>query len=208
MTERKLTLDEQMPDTDTSCGFGLWRPQWMQVFATPKFFALNFCVVAVLQGAYFTYLIGSMSTLEKRYAFESKISGLILTADNLSAMFLGPVVGYLATRYNRSHLIAIGELIVALSCFLSAVPYFIYGPGLHLLSQTSVISNQTQYETCSAEQHYSECKPGDHSTAYLAVCILWFASFANGAGYTAFYTIGLPYIDDNVKKDKQPSLFK
>jgi hypothetical protein len=41
-------------------------------------------LVAIFQGATFTYLIGSLSTLEKRYSFESKISGFILIADNVS----------------------------------------------------------------------------------------------------------------------------
>ena len=200
---------EEPIDESTSCGIGNWRPKWMQVFASPKFFVINFSVVAILQGAYFTYLIGSISTLEKRFAFESKMSGFILIADNLSQMVISPIVGYLGSKYNRSVLIAIGELIVALSCIISSLPYFIYGPGLHLLSNTNVVSNFTQYEVCSSNSSSStplspECKTDDHSTVYLAVALLWFASFANGMGYTAFYTIGLPYIDDNVQKKNSP----
>ncbi|CAG2106428.1 unnamed protein product, partial [Medioppia subpectinata] len=191
---------------DTSCGIGNWRPDWLQVFATTKFFVINFSAVAVLQGAYFTYLIGSISTLEKRFAFESKISAFILIADNLSQMFLSPVVGYFGAKYNRSHLIAIGELVVGLSCIMSALPYFIYGPGLHLLSRTDVVSNVTQYEMCPTNPLDTKCGDDstEHTTVYLAVVILWLASFANGIGYTAFYTIGLPYIDDNIKKKNSP----
>jgi len=97
--------ESDVNDYDTSCGIGNWRPDWMQVFANPKFFVINFSIVAILQGAYFTYLIGSISTLEKRFAFESKISGFILIADNLSQMVVSPIVGYLGSKYNRSHLI-------------------------------------------------------------------------------------------------------
>lgn len=201
------SIEESPIDYETSCGLGNWRPRWMQMFATPKFFVINFSVVAILQGAYFTYLIGSISTLEKRFAFESKMSGFILIADNLSQMVISPIVGYLGSKYNRSHLIAIGELIVAVSCIISAVPYFIYGPGLHLLSNTNTVTNTTsRYEFCanSPDQLEPECQTDDHSTVYLAVAFLWFASFANGMGYTAFYTIGLPYIDDNVQKKNSP----
>lgn len=28
--------------------------------------------------------------------------------------------------------------------------------------------------------------------------IIWLGSFFNGMGYTAFYTLGFPYVDDNV----------
>ena len=195
---------ESKLDYETSCGIGNWRPLWMQKFATPKFFVINFSIVAILQGAYFTYLIGSISTLEKRFAFESKMSGFILIADNLSQMVISPIVGYLGSKYNRSHLMAIGELIVAVSCIISAFPYFIYGPGLHLLSNTNTKSNFSQYEVCSSDHLEPECQNNDHSTVYLAVALLWFSSFANGMGYTAFYTIGLPYIDDNVQKKNSP----
>lgn len=196
--------DSYIEDDETTCGIGNWRPKWMQIFASPKFFLINFSIVAILQGAHFTYLIGSISTLEKRFAFESKVSGFILIADNLSQMVVSPIIGYLGAKYNRSRLIAVGELVVAVSCILSALPYFIYGPGLHLLTNTKVVSNFTQYEVCSLDQHKLDCEDGNHSTVILAVVILWLASFANGMGYTAFYTIGLPYIDDNVKKKNSP----
>ncbi|XP_054158014.1 solute carrier organic anion transporter family member 74D-like [Oppia nitens] len=192
---------------DTTCGIGNWRPQWLQQFATPKSFVINFSIVAILQGAYFTYLIGSISTLEKRFAFDSKISGFIMIADNISQMFISPIIGYLGAKYNRSRLIASGELIVAMACMLTTLPYFIYGPGLHLLSNTNVMSNTTQHEVCSADNSEPECTAdggGGHNTDLPAVIILWLSSFANGLGYTAFYTIGLPYIDDNVQKKNSP----
>lgn len=73
---------------DTLCGIGSWKPAWLQPFGTAKFFVINFCIMAVLQGALFTYMVGIMSTLEKRFAFETKISGFILIADNISQMFI------------------------------------------------------------------------------------------------------------------------
>ncbi|XP_054158013.1 solute carrier organic anion transporter family member 74D-like [Oppia nitens] len=192
-------------DWETSCGIGNWRPKWLQRFASTKWFLIVFSIVAILQGGYFTYLIGCISTLEKRFAFESKISGFILIADNLSQMVVSPIIGYLGGKYNRSRLIAAGNLIVALSCLMNVVPYMMYGPGLHLLSNTNSISNTTQqHEVCSDDNLDPDCSAGNQNTVMSAVIILWLASFANGLGYTAFYTIGLPYIDDNVQKKNSP----
>jgi hypothetical protein len=73
---------------DTSCGIGSWRPQWLQMFASPVFFLINFSLIGIIQGMTGTYFVGSMSTLEKRYAFDSKISGFILIADNFSQMLV------------------------------------------------------------------------------------------------------------------------
>lgn len=190
-------------EADTTCGIGSWRPEWLQFFASAKFFVINFSIVGILQGAMFTYFVGIMSTLEKRFAFETTISGFILIADNLSQMVVSPVVGYLGTKYNRSHLIAVGELVVALSCLMTAMPYFMYGPGVHLLNKEVINNKIVRYDLC-IDKEPEKCLNGSHSTIVLAVIILWLGSFANGLGYTAFYTVGLPYIDDNIAKKNSP----
>lgn len=194
-------------ENEIYCGIGSWRPQFMQRFATAKWFLIIFSLLAVLQGALFTYLVGIMSTLEKRFAFEAKVSGLILITDNLSQMVLSPVIGFLGSRYNRSRLIASGELVVALSCFMAAIPYFTDGPGLHLLNKQTV--NGTQYQMCT-DHPDDKCTAAEIATESklslftFPVIILLVSNFANGLGYTAFYTIGLPYLDDNIEKKNSP----
>lgn len=199
---------------DTQCSLFGWRPAWLQRFATAKFFAINFSIVGILQGAMFTYTVGVISTLEKRYAFESSISGFILIADNFSSMIASPIIGYLGSKYNRSAIIAVGEFIVALAGLANYIPYYIYGARSHLANRDSgrsVFANSTvsssansaafsNFELCSADNADPECSSGAHATVILAVVIFWISSFLNGLGYTAFYTIGLPYIDDNIPK--------
>ena len=197
---------------DTSCGLAGYRPHWMQKFATAQFFVINFSIVGILQGAMFTYMVGILSTIEKRFAFDTKVSGFILIADNLSQMVVSPVIGYLGSKYNRSRLIAIGEMVVAISCLMNAIPFLMYGPGVHLLTKNVDISimgdngTSTSYDLCSVDSagNSEDCSEGGFSTIYLAVIILWLSSFANGLGYTAFYTVGLPYIDDNIQKKNSP----
>lgn len=195
--------DTQIEREETSCGVFGWQPHWLQFFASAKFFVINFSILGIIQGALFTYMVGIMSTLEKRFAFETKVSGFILIADNLSQMVVSPIVGYLGSKYNRSVLIALGELVVALSCIMSAIPYYFYGPGIFLLqnSDPTESANKTDFHLCGFKDSGSECEEGgNHSTVLFAVVILWLSSFFNGLGYTAFYTIGLPYVDDNIKK--------
>ena len=202
---KRLRSETILSSKEVICGIGAFRPQWMQPFASANFFVINFSILAILQGALFTYMVGIISTLEKRYAFETKVSGFILIADNLSQMIVSPIVGYLGSKYNRSRLIAVGELIVGLSCFLSATPYFIYGTAAHLDSQILNRTSVTNSEMCIAgkDSRYCEHHEG-HSTVILAVVLLWLACCLNGLGYTAFYTIGLPHIDDNIKKKNSP----
>lgn len=78
--------DEEI--NDTLCGIGSFRPKWMQIFAHPLVFVINFSLVGIIQGMTGTYLVGSMSTLEKRFSFDSKVSGAIYIADNFSQMLV------------------------------------------------------------------------------------------------------------------------
>ncbi|CAG2109758.1 unnamed protein product, partial [Medioppia subpectinata] len=206
-------FERQDSDNDpelTECGLGSWRPQWLQRFATPTFFTLNFALIGIVQSMTGTYLIASFSTLEKRFAFDSKIAGFILIADNVVEMLVSPIVGYLGNRFNRPRMIATGELVLALSCLINALPYFIYGAGTHLLHRDtqvgdhSVPINGTRYEMCPINHNDIDCSTGRHSTVWPAVVIFLIGSAFRGLGYTAYWVIGMPYIDDSVSKNNSP----
>ncbi|CAG2117913.1 unnamed protein product, partial [Medioppia subpectinata] len=211
--DKKLELDEE-DSTLTTCGFGRWRPRWLQVFATPVWFTLNFGLIGIIHGMIGTYFIGCMGDLEKRFAFDSKISGVILIADNVVQILVSSLVGYLGDRHNRPMMIMIGELILALSCAINAAPYFIYGAGTHLLhddkllSTTSLMNSTKQYEMCtsvnSTMSNLDECTPGSHSTIWPAVITLIIGSAFRGIGYTTYWVIGVPFLDDSVTKDSSP----
>lgn len=151
----------------------MWPLRWFNRIGTLEIFLLNFSLVAILQGATFTYLVGSLSTLEKRYAFESKISGVILVAENVSQIVVSPLVGYLGNKYNRPRIIAIGEVIAAISCFVFTIPYLMYGPSDHLLRSDV----KSSFDLCKDSTVDDECQS---NTIWSAVVILWIASFLNG----------------------------
>ena len=73
---------------DTTCGIGSWRPKWLQFFASPMFFLINLCLIGVIQGTTGTIFFSSMSTLEKRFAFGSRLSSIIMIADNFADMIV------------------------------------------------------------------------------------------------------------------------
>lgn len=70
--------EEEEDDDDssqTSCGIGSWRPSWLQVFANTKLFLINICLIGIAQSMAGSLQYTVMNTLEKRFAFDSKISG-------------------------------------------------------------------------------------------------------------------------------------
>lgn len=194
-------------DPDELCGIGSFKPKWLQPFADPKVYLVIFCIVGVIEGAYFTYFVGVLSTLEKRYAFESKISGIILIADNISAAVLSLLVGYYGGKGHKPRMIAFGMILVVISSFLSALPYFIYGPATHFLSKDTSAFGSKKQEYCGIEPVPEDCKNEGNTAMLPAVSVLFIANFINGFGYTAYYTIGTPYLDDNVKKKNSPMYF-
>ncbi|RWS29688.1 solute carrier organic anion transporter family member 5A1-like protein [Leptotrombidium deliense] len=201
---KDLNHKEAIDETESSvkCGVFGFQPKWIQRLANPKVLLLNFAIVSVLQGSYLPYLVGSLTTLEKRYAYDGKLTGLILIADNFSSLLLSPIFGYLGNRLNRSRLLASGMLIVSFSCYLTTLPYFIYGAtDIHSKNKTSMkLGNEMCY---SNEGNEIACDESE-TTVWPAYITIWIASFLNGVGYTAFYTLSLPFVDDNVSKKNAP----
>lgn len=94
-TNNDFEYEEDCDSSMKRCGCGSFRPDWLQRFRTPIVFLINYSLMGILRGAYFHYTISSLSTIEKRYAFPSRLSSIILIADNVSSMIINPLVGYL-----------------------------------------------------------------------------------------------------------------
>ncbi|GFT22265.1 solute carrier organic anion transporter family member 4A1 [Nephila pilipes] len=190
---------------DDLCGIGTFTPRWLQKFADPKFYLLVFGALAVLQGAYFTYFIGIITTLEKRFAFRSKVTAYIMIAENITPIIACILIGYFGGRVHKPRLLSVCMFLVVLGCFLSGLPYLMYGPGLHILSKSSnslEINNKREYCTLGTKEEH--CDSNENVSSHPASVIMFLANFLNGFGYIAFYIIGAPYLDDNVKKTNSP----
>lgn len=194
--------EEETSEPAMTCGLGTWRPAYLQRLVNPKVFLFNLSLMAVIQGSYYSYMIGTTSTLEKRYAYSSRLTGFILIADNISSIIISPLIGFVGKHVNKSTLIAGGMMFVSASCWLTASPYLIYGPAGHLLHR-DVNGSSSKFDFCTAGSDDS-CVGHSGSTVWPAYVIIWLASFLNGIGFTAFYTLGYPYVDDNVSKTDAP----
>ena len=190
------------------CGFDCWHPQWLQVFAKPIFFLINYISLDLIQELNFTYIIGISSTLEKRFSYSSSITGALLIVDSLATVCLSPVFGYLAKFVNGSRLMAIGMLFEYFGTYLLILPFLIYGPASvnDLTSHQNGTSNSSSIELCDGKKN-EICIESTSPTDWLAVTIILIAQFLNGFGYSVFYTVGLPAIDDNISKKRAPIYF-
>lgn len=66
------------------CGvFGIY-PRIFQSLVHPATYLVFYSLVGLMQGAYYTYLVGISNTLEKRFAMRSQISSVMNMADNIA----------------------------------------------------------------------------------------------------------------------------
>ncbi|CAM1327796.1 Uncharacterised protein g9587 [Pycnogonum litorale] len=209
-----------LPDPDAirddKCGIGGCKPKWLQFFATPTCFLVIFSMIGMVQGAFFTYFVGVITTIEKRYAFKSQITGIISIADNISPVFICLIIGFFGGSGHRPRWIAIGTIIAGISAVISSMPYFIYGPMDWYTGSSSSNETNSGYQLCQDDHHHrlnftstgisdEECDVARKtSETTTAVSLLFLGNFINGIGSTAFYIIGTPYLDDNVSKNRIP----
>lgn len=192
-------------DPDTICGIGSFKPQWLQPWATAKVYLVLYSIIGILSGSYYSYLIGSISTLEKRFAFKSKVSGSIMMIDEITPLLLGILIGYFGGRTHRPRMVAFGMLLSSLCCFVTALPYFIYGAATHLNSVS--FENTPAFERCESTARSEDCDADDRPPTLAAILFLMLGSFLKGFGNLAYYAVGLAYMDDNAKKRNTPMYF-
>lgn len=209
----KDKLPSEKPTTnerDYMCGLGGCRPTFLQSLATPKVFFVVYSIMGILQGAYKTYFVGTMSTIERRFGMSSKTTGVILIADNLSPIIINLFAGYYASRISRPKIMACGTLVVVASCLLSILPFVVYGPGLHILSAASdTLARKKSDEAlvCSSGRSSHDCSEGPTAASYLPFAMFFSANFLNGFGGSTFFIAGSTYMDDNIRKKNSPMYF-
>ncbi|KAG0410911.1 hypothetical protein HPB47_011975 [Ixodes persulcatus] len=208
--EGAATTHATEDNVDYQCGLGSCRPKILQRLANPRVFFVVYSVMGILQGAYKTYFVGTLSTIERRFAMSSKTTGIILIADNLSPIIINLIAGYYASRISRPKLMGIGALMVVLSCLLSIVPYLVYGPALHILSSNPaelLARKQPDNLLCSAAGKHHDCAPGSAADSYVPFALFFVANFINGFGGSTFFIVGSSYMDDNIQKKNSPMYF-
>ncbi|KAH8021913.1 hypothetical protein HPB51_018762 [Rhipicephalus microplus] len=195
---------------DYLCGTGSFRPQWMQAFATPKWYAIVLAVLGTCQGAYRMYLTGTLSTIERRFSLSSRQSAFIMIGDDVSPILANIVLIVFLGRTNKPNWISAGMICCFLGTLCNLLPYVIYGPSEHYM----------MYSSSTKVQHMDFCGGPLNSTNMVCDEVPWFwghsvgpvlmmftGNFLNGLGTTSYYTIGSTYMDDNVEKSYTAAYF-
>lgn len=207
---------------ETECGLGSCRPKWLQRFNSTKGFMFVYGLLGMIQAMSYVYFVSTLSTMEKRFKIQSKTTGLMLSGNEISQIFLSLFLSYYGGQRNRPLWIAWGVAISAISCYILAVPHLLYGPGTTALSLTveyfnkslaaaDASHNNTYKEKtplCSGTDHGgSDCPTEDDGEfTYVPALLVFLSQFVLGIGTTLYYALGQTYVDDNTKKKNTPML--
>lgn len=108
-----------------------------------------------------------------------------------------------------------GSISLGFACLVTTLPFFIYGAASHnlssnvdskesLLSTLNSTPNAHLYEFCPSESPDCSLPASTHNTIWPAVFLLGLGNFLRGIGFTTYYTLAMPFIDDSVPKSKSP----
>ncbi|EEC20306.1 solute carrier organic anion transporter, putative, partial [Ixodes scapularis] len=179
-------------------------------FANKKAFLAVFCLTSVLQGMYYTYFVSVLTTIEKLYQIPSKTTGIIMSATEIGQIGGALLLTYYGGQGHRPKWIACGMLIFAVASILCAMPHFLFIDTS--LSVTSLARAKNAQNATVASQwaklcHSSDMPLSQSRITHVVLSVFFISLLLIGIGATAVYTLGIPYIDDNVANRESPLYF-
>lgn len=98
--------------------------------------------------------------------FKSFFPGIILSGNEISQILLSLILSYIGGQRNRPRWIAWGIVFCGLSCFILALPHFIYGAGQDALELT-----KEYYENAGGDNVTISLVVGEHNKTLFLINI-------------------------------------
>ncbi|GCB72409.1 solute carrier organic anion transporter family member 4A1 [Scyliorhinus torazame] len=181
--------------TENMCGWGLLKPKFLQVFNRPKGVLVFLCSASFLQGMIVNGFINTVITsIERRFDLRSYHSGMIASSYDIAACVCLVFVSYFGGSGHKPRWLGWGVLIMALGSVVFALPHFISGDYVVNVSEHIGLCHSNQSTQCS--------EGSSSSSNYRFLFML--GQFLHGIGATPLYTLGVTYLDENVKSNYAP----
>lgn len=179
----------------SECGWGAFAPECLQALNTPRAFLAFLCAASFLQGMTVNGFINTVITsIERRYDLRSYQSGLIASAYDLAACLCLAFVGYFGGIGHKPRWLGWGVLVMGAGSLVFALPHFAAGPY--------EVEVDEGLGTCPANRSVACGGRASSLSSYRLVFVL--GQFLHGAGATPLYTLGVTFLDENVKSSYAP----
>ncbi|XP_056589569.1 solute carrier organic anion transporter family member 4A1 [Triplophysa dalaica] len=195
LAESPLGVQFVPTESENLCGWGALTPQCMQTFNTPRWVLFFLCVASFLQGMIINGFINTVITsIERRFDLRSYQAGLIASSYDIAACLCLTFVSYFGGTGHKPRWLGWGVLILALGSLVFALPHFTTPAYQVRVSEHMGLCSANHTETCVGEE--------GGLSAYRFVFML--GQFLHGMGATPLYTLGVTYLDENVKSNYAP----
>ncbi|XP_075032840.1 solute carrier organic anion transporter family member 4A1 [Mixophyes fleayi] len=182
-------------ENENLCGWGAIKPTFLQIFNTSKGVLFFLCVASFLQGMVVNGFINTVITsIERRFDLHSYHSGLIASSYDIAACVCLTFVSYFGGNGHKPRWLGWGVLIMGIGSLVFALPHF----------TTSVyeVNFAEDNGVCLSNDTYQVKESALSLSHYRYVFML--GQFLHGIGATPLYTLGVTYLDENVKSSYSP----
>ncbi|XP_077371151.1 solute carrier organic anion transporter family member 4A1 [Festucalex cinctus] len=194
--ESQIRLNPTPTDSDQLCGWGALTPKAIQVFNTPRWVLFFLCVASFLQGMIINGFINTVvTTIERRFDLRSYEAGLIASFYDIAACICLAFVSYFGGTGHKPRWLGWGVLLMAVGSLVFALPHFTTPPYQVSLSEQTGLCSANRTSPCQDQE-------GGGLSSYRFVFML--GQFLHGMGATPLYTLGVTYLDENVKSNYGP----
>lgn len=178
------------------CGWRAFTPKCLQVFNTPKGFLFFLCAASFLQGMIVNGFINTVITsIEQRFDLHSYQSGLIASSYDIAACLCLTFVSYFGGNGHKPRWLGWGVLVLGIGSLVFAMPHFTAGHYEVDMDQGVGAG------ACQANGSHVECTDSGLSSYRL---VFMLGQLLHGVGATPLYTLGVTYLDENVKSSYSP----
>ncbi|XP_014676889.1 PREDICTED: solute carrier organic anion transporter family member 3A1-like, partial [Priapulus caudatus] len=185
--------------SDTMCGLSCY-PDCLQPCADIKVFLVFFSLLFLFTGAFYAYFVSVMTTLEKRFHFPSRDTGILMMFNDFTHLAIVVVGSYFGGKANRPRMLALSGIVFALGCFVLSIPHYVFGSGHIEIESGNGTQTSTWRDTCTDAIIPNTCDTSvdSNNVAYAILCI---GELLVGLGGSTMFSLGTSYVDDNVKPE-------
>ncbi|KAJ3586703.1 hypothetical protein NHX12_013099 [Muraenolepis orangiensis] len=183
-------------DVEPLCGWGALTPKALRLFNTPHWLLFFLCVASFLQGMIVNGFINTVVTsIERRFDLRSYEAGLIASSYDIAACVCLAFVSYFGGTGHKPRWLGWGVVVMALGSLVFALPHFTTAPYQVSMPEHTGMCSANRTGPCHSRESRG-------LSNYRFVFML--GQFLHGVGATPLYTLGVTFLDENVKSSSAP----
>lgn len=157
------------------------------------------------------YISSIVSSIETYYGFSSEDLGIAFSSYDIIGVISIPLISFIGSKYNRAKIVAFGSFVFSIGNLIFILPYFINGYQKKIIDNST---NETSNDLCllnsTNQRNYFSFYLNNNDNNLIEIQPIWtyyliiLSMIIMSIGASPFYTLGITYLTDHLKKIDQP----